>query len=177
MACAAPDANDRICKINNSQRTKMTNSPYAPPSSESKDAPQEAGSPVKAIVLGLLTDIGGTMATSFLLSIVFAVVWANQGMSNEQVVALMSDRALSNPFTLTATIFGTVCSYLGGFICARIVRRSEIRYGAVLAAISVLVGFAFSIGDSSPVRITGLAILSVVVVMLGTAHGRAINRG
>jgi len=154
----------------------MTHSPYAPPSSESKDAPQEAGSPVKAIVLGLLTDIGGTMATSFILSIVFAVIWANQGMSSEQMMALMSDRALGNPFTLVATIFGTVSSYLGGFICARIVRRSEMRYGAILSAISVLVGFALSIGNSSPARMIGLAILSIVAIMLGTAHGRAINR-
>jgi type III secretory pathway component EscS len=154
----------------------MPDSPYAPPNSELGDVPQEAGSPVKALTLGFLTDIGGTIVISTVLSIVFSLIWANQGVSLEQVTARLQDQSLSNPVALIGNVLGTLFSYLGGFVCARIVRRSEMRYAAILAVLNVLVGMAISPSATSPAWLALSYGASIAAILLGGAHARAKNR-
>lgn len=151
-------------------------SPYAAPKAALKDAPNEPGSPLKAVVLGVVTDILGTIVASTVIGIIFSVVWANQGMDAKQIEMLLSEQAIDKPFGMLATAVGAIFSYLGGFICARVVRRSELRYACITAAISITIGVVLAAGATSALRLLGGSAIGITAVLIGAMHARAANR-
>jgi hypothetical protein len=66
----------------------MSENPYKPPTSEVQDLPAAPGSPIKAIFLGLLVDIGGTTALSVLIGIVYMILLMQSGLNQEQIVII-----------------------------------------------------------------------------------------
>src|SRR5690606_37718675 len=61
--------------------------PYAPPGAAVGDLPAKPGSAVKAVVLGFLVDIGGTLVGTIVLGIVYGIVLAASGASEEELIA------------------------------------------------------------------------------------------
>lgn len=149
----------------------MPNNPFKPPDADlRKKTPP--GSPVKAVLIGLAVDIGGSTLAGIVLSIVYAATLGNAGLAGDEPSQIPSDSG----FAIAGTLLGAACSVLGGFVCARIARRDEWRIGGVMAALSALIGLLLGPGDT-PDDLTSLLTLSTLAcVMLGVKYGRERNR-
>lgn len=153
--------------------------PFTPPGSKLADQPDLApGSPLKAVAVGAIVDIGATIAGGAALSIVFAMVLAGSGASAEEFSMQMLRQSGWTPFTLLATALGAASSALGGYACARIARRDEARLGWILAGISTLLGLVFAGSESAFIldQVLVGALLTVIGVLVGTRIGTARNR-
>lgn len=151
--------------------------PYAPPDAKLADPPPRPGSPVKAVTLGLLVDIGGTTLATLLLAFVYGVVLAASGAGSEEIAAAV-DGGLADSWLFYATSgVGLAFSVLGGYVCARIARRAELKLGAVMAGLSAVIGVALG-GDHYQLgTLASLTIASIGAVLIGARWGAARNRG
>ncbi|MEK8033123.1 hypothetical protein AACH06_20045 [Ideonella sp. DXS29W] len=154
----------------------MDHNPYTPPDSAVADQPQPPGSAWKAIALGLLTDIGGTMVASIVLAIVFGIVMGAQGQSVDEIEAAMSGQFLESWVGTISTLVGLGFSVAGGYVGARIVRRSELKFGAIQGVLANVLGFALSGSAGNDDRPFLLASISFVAVLAGAVWGQMRNR-
>jgi len=141
---------------------------FKPPSARVEDRPRGRGSAVKAVVFGLLADVGGTMLFGVVLSIVWGMALAASGQSSQEIEAAFAN-VDNDP--LLSTLFlggGVLCSVLGGYVCERIARRRDYRLGGVLALLSVVVGFALGAPARSAAMTVLLVFLTIGSVLLGT---------
>jgi len=156
-----------------------TPNPFTPPEAKVEDRPDLApGSPMKAVLVGAIVDIGATIVGGTVLSIVFALSLAASGASAEESAAQMLRQSGWTLLTLLATALGAAASALGGYVCARIAKRDEARLGWILAGISVLLGLVFAGSEAAFVldQVIIGALLTVMGVLVGTRLGVARNR-
>jgi hypothetical protein len=154
----------------------MDHNPYTPPDAALADQPPPPGSPWKAIGLGLLTDIGGTLLASMVLAIAFGIAMSAQGQGPEEIEAAMSAPFLDSWLSTAATLVGLGFSVAGGYVCARIVRRSELKFGAVQGVLATVLGFALAGQSQADDRPFLLASISFVAVLAGALWGQHRNR-
>ncbi|MGZ5195723.1 MAG: hypothetical protein ACXWJM_13350 [Ramlibacter sp.] len=153
----------------------MQNNPYTPPTAPLKDQPRAPGSPVKAVLVGLAIDVGGSLVLGVTVTVVYAFALSSQGMSQKEVAtALVHIPTDSWPF-IVGTLGGAFLSFLGGYWCARIARRSEYRLASLLALVSAASGLALSWGAYGLLHNTLLTLSTAACVILGAKYGRAAN--
>lgn len=143
---------------------------YQPPTAEVHDQPAAPGSAVKAVSLGLLVDIGGTLLLSVVVFSAYAVVQTGNGMSVEQIEAELGNLPPTSLLFIVMTLLGCGLSVLGGYVCARIARRRDYRLGVVLGALSTTLGLLLG-SDESAGMLAATALLSFAAIMLGTRLG------
>lgn len=148
--------------------------PYAAPDAKLADPAAGPGSAFKAVSLGLVADIGGSVGVSLVLALGYGVVLGISGASQEEIEA--ATVATDSWFFYLTTLVGFGFSVLGGYVCARIAKRSEYKLAAVLAVISVLLGLGFTFAQYSVLMNLVLAIAGVAAVMLGARLGYARNK-
>jgi hypothetical protein len=151
--------------------------PYAPPQAALKDAPPAAGSPVKAVTLGLVADIGGTLAGAVVFMVIYGIVLGVSGASAEEITAATDFTSTDSWQFYVTTLIGLGFSVLGGYVCARIARRNEMQLGAVLAVLSAAIGVLLG-GDQYQLgTLLSVTLASIGAVMVGARLGYAKNRG
>jgi hypothetical protein len=113
-------------------------------------APAERGQPVQADerhvegrASAAFTDLGrdrrtrrrprGTLAASVVIAIVYAAMLAAEGLAPKQIQATSTANDTGSDYFLVNAVVGIVFSLLGGYVCARTVRRNELRVTAILA--------------------------------------------
>jgi len=158
----------------------MSEPPFEPPPSDVDDRPPRrapAGSPVRAIVIGLVIDLGGSVVLYLLLTILYAASLQHAGLSPEQLKAAM-DHIPSNSWVAVAgLLLGACLDVLSGFVCARLAQRNEWRVGGVLAAISALCTLMLGdAGDSAGELTLLLAACTAACTLLGVKYGREMNQ-
>ena len=136
------------------------------------DAPR--GSPVKGMIFGLLVDIGGSLVASFVLFFIWAIWLSSSGLDADAVAQLMAEPDPLSGFSLASYTLGGGFSWLGGYVCARVARETELRCAAVIATISSLVSLAMGIG-LPPGLYLFLTVLTFASVMLGGWMGEQRN--
>lgn len=136
------------------------------------DAPR--GSPVKGMVYGVLVDVGGSLVASFVLFFVWAVWLGASGMDGEAIAQAMREADPLSAVSLAGYAVGTALSWLGGYVCARVARETELQCAAVVAAVSALVALAMGAGMSTELYLF-LTALTVAAVMLGGWTGMQHN--
>jgi hypothetical protein len=151
----------------------MDDKRYTPPGSDLRDPPPPPGSPWKAVLVGYLVDMGGTFIASAVLAIAYTAVLSQQGLSAAQIHEALADPTPGSSFYVVGTLAGCAFSFLGGYWCARIARRTPYRLGGILAALSTLSGAALSWGVYPLEQITLLSVTSVACVLLGSKFGAA----
>jgi hypothetical protein len=155
------------------------NNPFKPPETDSgknSRAPDVAGSPLRAVLSGLAVDIGGSVALGIVLENVYGWTLAGQGLTDSQIEDAMQHIPSASAFGVLSILLGALMSVAGGYVCARIVLRDEYRVGGAMAAVSALLGIAFS-STADPVDMTVLLILCTVACnMLGVKFGSEQNR-
>ena len=153
----------------------MSHDPFKAPASN-VDLPDVArGSAVKAVVIGLTVDIGGSVLSSFVFFMFYGAYLGVTGGSADELATVAGGSMLDSPMGLMLALVGCMFSVLGGYVCARIAKHSEYKLGLVLAGCSVVAGLLLSGGDSE--AMTGLlSLFTVASVMCGAHLGLRGNR-
>jgi hypothetical protein len=109
------------------------------------------------------------------IGLVYVVLLANRGMSPQEMgEALVAADRLS-PYVTVSGVVGLGFSVLGGYVCARVVRRRERRWAAIAGLITGAIGLAFAGGAFGFWVNAGMSLLSFVSVVLGGELGRRRN--
>ena len=104
-----------------------------------------------------------------------AVIVANPGATAEEIEAASRGPFLESWLSTVGTLVGLGFSVAGGYVCARIARRSELKFGAIQGVLSNVLGFALS-GPQADDRPFLLASISFVAVLAGAVWGQMRNR-
>jgi len=151
----------------------MQTNPYSPPKAPLSDPPKPPGSPLKAVILGLAVDIGGSFLLSMALSIGYAMVLSNTGMSESEIMESMGNPPSDSLISILGMLGGGTLSVVGGFVCARVSRRSDYRLGFILGGLSAVFGLLLSYDSYSLPAHVLLTSLTFACVLLGTKLGRS----
>ena len=145
-------------------------------STKNPRVPDVPGSPLKAVLSGLAVDIGGSAVLGIVLDQVYALTLGGQGLTDGEIADVAQHMPPASAFGVLGILLGALMSVAGGYVCARIVLRNEYRVGGAMAAVSALLGLAFSSSDD-PAGMTALLILCTVACnMLGVKYGAEHNR-
>ncbi|WP_437299120.1 hypothetical protein [Sorangium sp. So ce426] len=140
--------------------------PFQPPQANLDIGPARAhGSAAKALLFGVLADLGLTMVLGTAFLIVYAVFVASMGATDGGLAKVLTSP--SEGVTNTLMVLGTFGSALGGYVCARTARRMEYRLAWVLIALSLVLGWVV-VGDETSVT---RALVSTVLTIGGTLFG------
>lgn len=156
----------------------MQTDPYAPPTAHVADTEVVRGSPLLAIGLGLLVDIGSSLMLGVVFAIGYSAYLIASGAAHNagEATALLNETvALTSATGLVLACVGLVFSVLGGYVCARIAKHSEYRLGMVMAGLSLLFGLLVSRGTSGLYLNAALALASVTCNMAGVHLGAKKN--
>jgi hypothetical protein len=127
----------------------------------------EKGSPLKAIIIGLVVDIGGSLVAAFILAIAYSVLLASRGWPPEEIEHHLTNLDLYSTFSVVTMIVGGSMTVLGGYVCARIVNYSEYKFALVFGFISAAFGHFASESYHSTLDNLALGILTLGCALLG----------
>jgi hypothetical protein len=147
----------------------LETNPYSPSKANLREEPPPSGSPLKAVLVGFAVDLGGTIAASVVIGIAYGIFAASAAESGTASAPL----AWPSWLTTATSIIGLGFSVLGGYCCARIVRRDEYRWGGVLAACVFIAGMMLGSGEAAPEEDLLLGAVSIIGTMVGAHLGRA----
>src|SRR3954466_11860392 len=134
------------------------------------------GSAFKAIWIGLVVDIGGSLIGTVLLALVYAAALGAAGVKHEDIAATLQASNGDSWFFYAEILVGLGFSVLGGYVCARIARRVELKLGAILAALSAISGLAIAGDEQQLGTLLSLTLLGIGAVLVGARLGLAKNR-
>ena len=149
-------------------------SPDAPVSGADRDG--RPGSPVKAILVGLAVDIGGSIVGGTVLAIAWGIVLGAGGATGEEIDRFFRE---SGTFQWASLLTGLAFTGVGAYVAARIANRAEYRYALMLGlcslAFSELMMRVFAGGDYPEwARLVG-NLLILPVALLG-GHLRVLEK-
>jgi hypothetical protein len=150
-------------------------SPYRPPQAPVADQDRPRGSPVKGMAFGLVVDLGGTLVANFALLFVWAIVLGASGQDAQAIEAALNQQAdPTSGISIVANSLGMVCSWLGGYVCARVARETELRCAGVVAGLGIVIALLLG-GDAMTPPFFALVLLGAAIVMLGAWMGAQRN--
>lgn len=104
--------------------------------------PATKGSPIKAIAIGALVDIIGSIVIGIIYIIHYGIMLSIGGLSIEKVLNTIENIDPHSTFFIIGSFIGCLISLLAGYLCARIVNYSEYKFACILGLISVIFGSA-----------------------------------
>lgn len=113
--------------------------PYTTPKApvENLQTQEKKGSGVKAVLIGLIVDIAGSMAAGLSITFVWGVYLAMGGMSPEE----MSDYfTTGTAYLMVNLICGSLFTALGGYVAATIANHQEYKYAFLVGLGSLIFG-------------------------------------
>lgn len=140
------------------------------------EAVARPGSPVKAVLFGFLVDFGGTMGSGLVLGLIFAAFLISAGRSSDEVMRFLSDPPEFSALWTTSTLVGLAFSLLGGYVCARVARRDELRLAAISATLTLGAGLVITRHHRHIGLLLLLVVLTYVAALGGARLGRRKNR-
>lgn len=129
------------------------------------------GNEIKALVVGFVVDIGGTIVASLVLSSIYAISLVSDGLDETQIREAMENIPLDSWFSIVSIVVGAALSVLGGFVCARIARATDYRLGVILALCSSFFGLVIDYDRDSGLAIVAMIAVTIVAVLAGTRMG------
>jgi hypothetical protein len=101
---------------------------------------------MKGVLLGVIADIVGSTIFKMVMLVIFAGNVATEGMSNEELNEAMLTVSQGEKFLMATMVAGLICTIIGGYVAARVAKKSiYLNAGAVgLVGVSVWFGFVYS---------------------------------
>lgn len=132
--------------------------PYGAPATRVEDRPDPVDQRFrwKAVLLGALTDLGGSAIAGIVLVVIFTI-WFAPGDGEAQ--EMLDQLARSWPFLMVSMVVGGCFTVLGGYVAGRIARHSFLKHAVVAGALSLVLGILLFRADEGP--------YSGVVALLG----------
>jgi lysylphosphatidylglycerol synthetase-like protein (DUF2156 family) len=126
------------------------------------------------MMFGVLVDLGGSFAAAIAMSFAYGIWLAASGMAATEIEQALTQRDPDSPFSLFAYAVGTGFSWLGGYVCARTAKETELKCAGVVAAVSCLTGLLLSMDQPLELNLV-LVLLTMGAVMLGGWVGQQRN--
>jgi hypothetical protein len=117
-----------------------SNQPYEPPRSRVADPVERAPRPILGLVLGATADIGGTLLAGIVVSVIYSLQMASEGMSPEEMTAALANMPMDSSMGIAALAAGLLCSVWGGYVCAGFAFAAPFKWGGILATIVCVIG-------------------------------------
>lgn len=130
----------------------------------------------KAIVYGVLVDIGGSILAGLVLATIYAFVLAGSGVPREEILRAISEAEPASWFSIAGFVAGCGASFLGGYVCARVAGMHEMRAVSAVAAVSGVVALLFGSGAYAFEWTAVLALVGMGAVVAGGWTGLQRNR-
>ncbi len=143
--------------------------PFEPPRANLQMRNDEPGSIPKAVAVGVLIDIVGTIAAGFAASIGYGLVLGLRGYSEAAIMQTFEKLDPTSPFALFTYCLGMLVSGVAGYHCARIANRRTYLAPGILAMISCAFGAALSAGQYTQKALLILSALTVISVLIGAS--------
>jgi fructose-specific phosphotransferase system IIC component len=145
----------------------MDNNLYQPPRSEldpRSTRPRRPGSLVKALLTGTGIEIIGTLVAALGIGVVYALLLRSAGDSADDAAKAFDPLS---PMGLIGGALGLAVSVFAGYACAAIANRDDYKPSYAMASISVGLGLLMDSGESSPLTLLVLSVLTVGAVLFG----------
>lgn len=113
------------------------------------------GLKIRPIVIGAVVDYVATYVLITLYLIVFYLKepLKNGALSGEALQQALEQMISSQEGLLALLVIGALCTVLGGYIAGRLAKAEEVKHGALVGAVSLIVGVLQTgmAGEASPV--------------------------
>jgi hypothetical protein len=147
----------------------MDQNRYQPPRAKVDARNGEPGPIPKAVAIGAIIDIGGTMLGSFALGLIYAVILGMQGQTAEMIQHALNNMDRWSVVGLAFTAMGTTMSMLGGFQCAVIANRTTYLAPGILSLVSVTFGAVMNDGSIELPELLFFSALTVAAILGGAS--------
>lgn len=119
---------------------------------------------IKAVLLGILVDIAGTLTLGLLIiGLLLSIYFVSQGIPFDEMETYMQNDVPSIFLTIAVGLYFT---FLGGFVAGRVAKSDEILNSSIVGIIGVLFILLFWNESSFWQNIIGL-IFTIPVAVLG----------
>lgn len=133
----------------------------------------------KAIVLGALVMVALDLLTGVVSYFVFGGDTLQAGATQDEIRAVAELLQQNNGYLLTALVFGTLTTVLGGYVTARLARQVPLLNACALGALGIGIGLVMGGPGQSPLWFDALGTLAIVPAAIagGFLGRRARNTG
>ena len=145
----------------------MNEFPNRPSESNADNKKLKRGSPTKAIAIGVVVDLGGTIILGIILVMIYSVMLASEGLSPEEIEDQLVNLDPHSTFSIISMTLGGLVTVVAGYLCASIVNFSEYKYTFILGSISAAFGLMVSESHYSSLDNIFLTILTVMCALFG----------
>lgn len=121
---------------------------YRTPKSDLGWAEVKRGSAVKAILIATLVDITATTLLGVAISVVYGVMLALSGDSQELITLKLSDADLTSSIILAGMVSGCLVTIFTGYLCAKLASHSEYKVVTIFAVILMMFGLVMGLSYS-----------------------------
>lgn len=94
---------------------------------------------IKALLLGALTDIGGSLVVGSVFGLLIGIVLAVLGVPQNRMDAHLQGLAVLIP----SLVIGFGFTVLGGFVAGRVSKSYEVMHGGIVGCIGIVFGLFF----------------------------------
>ena len=152
----------------------MSENPYETPDSNLDVRESREQRPIRGIVLGFVTDLGGTTLFSVVLVFVYATALAGQGMNAADIGQTLSNFETYSFYGVISIFLGLAMSCLGGYVCIRISNGVNLTNPIVLGVITFLFAVLLAWDAYNLIEFVALSVVSFLATLWGGR--KAINR-
>lgn len=127
---------------------------------------------LKAVCLGVMVDIAGTIVAMFCINIIIGIVMASRGIDEKQAITILGQ---SFGYILLAFVVGMAFVALGGYTAARISKFHKVYNAFLVGVVSTLISIAGIINNPQavpPWYIAAAVLLSIPFAYLGGVWGK-----
>lgn len=130
---------------------------------------------LKALLFGIVADVGVTFVASLLLFLLFAHDLVSPDMPPEEMDAVMQALLARGDFLLASLVIGLGCSTLGGYVAARTAGQDLYLHAGLVGLASLLFGLVA--GTSGPFwfNVAGFVLVLPAALYGGYLADRRIN--
>ena len=124
-------------------------------------------SKTKAILTGILVDIGGSTVLGFIIVLVLAAKLIFDGVPKEEIPQAIQTATTTLPFQVMGYLYGFGMSVLAGYVTARIAQEQIFFCAGIVGVISAMFGYFVGHESYSDGMLVVLTLLTIASVLLG----------
>jgi len=130
---------------------------------------------LKALLFGIVADIGVTFVASVLLLLLFAHDLVTPDMPPEEADAVMQELLARGDFLLASLAIGLACSTLGGYVAARTAGKDLYLHAGLVGIASLLLGLFTGASGPFWFNVAGYVLVLPAALYGGYLADRRIN--
>jgi len=132
---------------------------------------------IKGVLLGIVTDVGASVAAGMILLPLFAGGSVSEQMSAEDIDEVIRQITQDSAFLITNFVVGLSCSALGGYVAARVAKKDVYLNAGLVGLFGVLLG-ALNLSGEYPIwfNVGGLLLVIPATLFGGEIASRRMTR-